>query len=94
MDIPSSNLLSESIFDFGKWSNWKYTHHIYVYFPFDHFLKSKIGSESRDEMRMSIFLFFLKRFGQYLKKSKNGFPIVFSKSDLTGIGSFFKEFFF
>ena len=24
MDILISNLLSESIFDFGKWSNWKY----------------------------------------------------------------------
>ena len=31
--------------------------------------------------------FFLERFGQYLRKSKNGFPIVFSKSDLTGVGS-------
>ena len=25
MDILISNLLSELIFDFGKWSNWKYT---------------------------------------------------------------------
>ena len=25
MDILISNLLSESIFDFGKWSNGKYT---------------------------------------------------------------------
>ena len=24
----------------------------------------------------------MERFGQYLKKSKNGFPIVFSKSDV------------
>ena len=24
MDILISNLLSETIFDFGKWSNWKY----------------------------------------------------------------------
>ena len=41
-------------------------------------------------MRMSIFLFkiyFLERFGQYLKKSKNGFSIVFSKSDLLWQGS-------
>ena len=38
--------------------------------------------------------FFLKRFGQYLKKSKNGFPIVFSKSDLTGIGYIFWPNFF
>ena len=57
---------------------------VYAYFPFDHFPKSKINFESRFEMRMSIFLFknFLERFGQYLKKSKNGFPVVFSKSDV------------
>ena len=34
--------------------------------------------------------FFFKSFGQYLNKSKKKwFPIVFSKSDLTGVGSFF-----
>ena len=37
-----------------------------------------------------IYLLFKKnveeRFGQYLKKFKNGFPIVFSKSDLTDVG--------
>ena len=40
---------------------------VFVYFPFDHFPKSKIDSESRFEMRMSIFLFkfFLKSFRQY-----------------------------
>ena len=64
---------------------------VFLYFPFDNFPKSKIDSKSRFEMRMSIFLFknFLKRFGQYLKKSKNGFPIAFSKSDLTGVGYIF-----
>ena len=31
MDIPFSNLLWESIFDFGKWSNWKYANtHIFL----------------------------------------------------------------
>ena len=35
--------------------------------------------------------FFFEDFGQYLKTSKNGFPIVFSKSDLTGVGSFFGQ---
>ena len=29
----------------------------------------------------------LERFGQYLKKPKNGFPIVFSKCDLAGGGA-------
>ena len=31
--------------------------HVFVYFQFDHLPKSKIDSESRFEMRMSIFLF-------------------------------------
>ena len=31
--------------------------HVLAYFPFDHFPKSKIYSESRFEKRMSIFLF-------------------------------------
>ena len=30
---------------------------VFAYFQFDHLPKSKIGSESRFEMRMSIFLF-------------------------------------
>ena len=62
---------------------------IFAYFQFDHFPRSKIDFESRFEMRMSIFLilFFLQRFGQYLKKSKIEFPIVFSKSDVALAGS-------
>ena len=64
---------------------------MYIDIDIDHFPKSKIDSDSRFEIRMSIFLFlfFLKRFGRYLKKVKNGFPIVFSKSDLTGVGYIF-----
>ena len=30
---------------------------VFVYFPLDHFPKSKIDSEIRFEMRMSIFIF-------------------------------------
>ena len=62
---------------------------VFAYFQFDNFPKSKIDSQSRFEMRMSIFLFkknFVKRFCQYLKKSKKGFPIVFSKSDVALAG--------
>ena len=33
--------------------------------------------------------FFLERFGKYSKKSKNGFPIVFSKCDLAEVWSLF-----
>ena len=39
----------------GKTENMQI--HVFAYFPFDHFPKSKIDSESRFEMRMSIFLF-------------------------------------
>ena len=66
---------------------------VYAYFQFDHFPKSKIDFESRFEMRMYIFqfkIFFLERFGQYLKKSKNGFPIVFSNLARKGSGFFFQ----
>ena len=57
MDILISNLLSKSIFDFRKWSNQKYTNTRITYFQFDHLPKSKIDSESRYEMRISILLF-------------------------------------
>ena len=63
-----------------------------AYFQFDPFPKLKFDFESRFEKRISKFLFkiFLKTFVQYLKKkSKNGFPIVFSKNDLTGEVLFF-----
>ena len=60
-----------------------------TYFLFYHFLKSKIDSESRFEMRRFIFsfkTFFLKNFGNINKKVKKmDFLIVFSKRDLTGV---------
>ena len=65
---------------------------VFAYFQFDRFPKSKIDSESRFEMRMSISIFktyFLKSCGHYFKKSKKEFSIVFSKSDLTGEGYIF-----
>ena len=60
MDIFILNQLSELIFDFGsgQTENTENTRtHIFVYFQFDHFPKSKINSESRFEMKMSILLF-------------------------------------
>ena len=55
-----------------------------AYFQFDHFPKSEIDSESRFEMRMSIFLFkiFMESFDHHIKMFNNGFSMVFSKSDL------------
>ena len=48
-------------------------------FSFDHFLKPKIDSKHRFEMKMFIFLLEKKslRDGQYLILSKNGYQIVF-----------------
>ena len=65
---------------------------VFVYFTFDNFLESNIVFESRFQKRIPIFLFkkiYLKSFGQLLKKSKHRFPIVFSKINLNGVGSFF-----
>ena len=69
-----------SIFVSGQTENMQY-----AYFQFDPFPKLKIDSESIFQMEMSILLFFFKkmeRFGQYLKKSKNRFSIVFPKSEI------------
>ena len=68
MDILISNLLLESFFDFGKWSNWKLRNYAHLHnFQFDHCSKSKIDSKSRFEMRMFIFLF-KKIFGESFDK--------------------------
>ena len=68
---------------------------VFVYFLFDHFPKSKIDFESRFEKNalISILIFFWRVSVSILKKSNNWFPIVFSKSDWTGVGSFFDTFF-
>ena len=56
----------------------------YAYFRvfwFGHFPRSGVESESSFLIKyyiITVLNFFLERFGQYLKKSKNGFPIVFS----------------
>ena len=58
MGLLFSNLfcLSELIFDFGKWSNWKYANKRICVFVFV-FVKSKTDFESRFEKKMPIFLF-------------------------------------
>ena len=77
MDILISNLLSESILDFGKWLNRKYTNTRFCVF----------SVWSLPEVQN----WFQK---QIWKKLKNGYSIVFSKSDLSGIGYIFWQFFF
>ena len=63
---------------------------IYV-FAYFHFPKSKIDSESNFEMRRSIFPFKKKIEALQWKEKKlrNGFPIVFSKMDLSDVGFIF-----
>ena len=70
---------------------------VFAYFQSDHFPKSKIYSGSRFKMTIFIFLFqifFCRFFYQYYKKSKNLFPVIFSKSDLTRVGYIFWRNFF
>ena len=96
MGILFSNLLLKSIFDFGSWSKGKYTNRricVFSVWPLPevkNWFRKQIGKENA---YISI-LFFLKSFDLYFfKKSKNRCSIVFSKSDFTGVGSFFYNFF-
>ena len=88
MDILISNLLSEPIFDFRKWSNWKYANtSIWVFSvrplpEVENWFRKQIWNES---VHIFILIFF-GAFGSEFKKSKNGFPIVFSKCDFAGGG--------
>ena len=66
MDILISNLLSELIFYFGKWSTENPQIRVFAYFQLDHFPKLKINSESRFEIRMSILLFYKKKICDHL----------------------------
>ena len=83
MDILIWNLLSESIFDFKKWSNWKYAkRHIWVFsvWPLPkvkNWSRKQISNENVTNLKKN-----LERFSQYFKKSKNWFRIVFPKSEI------------
>ena len=79
MDNLISNMLSESILDFRKGSNWKYANTricIFSVWPLpkvENWFQKQIWNEN-----IHIYILnFLKSFGQYFKKSENGFPIVF-----------------
>ena len=73
MDIFISNLLLELIFDFGKWSNWKYTNMricIFSVWPLPE-VKNWFWKQIWNEnVYINIPKKKLDRFGQYLKKSK------------------------
>ena len=82
MDILFSNLLLESIFDFGKWSNWKYANtHICVFSvrplpEVKNLLRKLIWNEN---VHVTILKKNRERFGQYLKKSKMDISLYFQK---------------
>ena len=85
MDNLIWNLLLESIFDVKKWSNWKYAITGICVFSVRLLPKLKKLIPKADlewECPYIIFVLFCsKSVGQYLKRQKNGFTLVFSKSD-------------
>ena len=80
MDILISNLLLESILDFGKWSNKKYANMcicVFSVWPLPKVQNRFWKQIWNDNVHISILKFVLKSFNQHLKKIKNEFPIVF-----------------
>ena len=80
MDILISNLLSETIFDFGKWANWKYTNTrscVFSVWPLtevENLFRKQIWNKI---VHISILNFFLEKFRSLFKKVRDRFPIVF-----------------
>jgi hypothetical protein len=73
MDSLISNLLSESILDFGKWSNKKYANTricLFSVWPLPRVKNSFRKQIWNENVHIFILNFFLKRFCQYLKKSQ------------------------
>ena len=80
MDILISNLLSELILDFGKWSNGKYANtricviSVWPLPKVQNWFPKQIWNEN---VHISVLNFLFKSFSEYLKKEKNVYPIVF-----------------
>ena len=68
MDILIWNLLSESIFDFGKWSHWKYANacicvfSVWTPLEVENWFWKHISNEN---VHITILKKNLERFGQY-----------------------------
>ena len=86
MDILISNLFLELIFDFGKWSNWKYANTRFTPSRSQNFI---LKEDLKWECPYYNYKKNVERFGQYLKKSKNGFPNVVSNLARKGSGVYF-----
>ena len=82
MDILIWNLLSKSIFDFGKWSNWKYAYtriRVFSVWPLpkvENWFWKLIWNEN---VHISILIFFLSFSVSILKSQKMDFPLYFQK---------------
>ena len=94
IDILISNLILESIFDFRKWSNWKYANTSICVFSVCPLPKVKnwFWNQIWNE-NVHIFILIFYGFGLYFKNLKNGFPIVFSKSDQGSVYFLAEDFF-
>ena len=91
MDILILNLFLGLIFDFGKWSNWKYTSKrigVFSVLPLPE-VKNLFRTQIWNENVYMTILIFFERFAQYFKKSKNVFPIVVSNLERKGSGVYF-----
>ena len=91
MDILISNLLSEPIFNFGKWSNWKCANtHICVFsvLPLpkvENWFREQIWNEN---VKISFLKIFFGMFWSVFKKIKKmDFPLYFQKVMLLCQGS-------
>ena len=80
-----------------KWSNWKYRYsriRVFSVWPLPKVENWFFKADLKWKCPYFYTKFFLERFGQYLKKRKNGFSILFSKCDLAGWDTFFHRNFF
>ena len=71
MAILISNLLSKSIFDFGKWSNWKYTYtriRVFSVWPLPEVENWFLKQIWNENVHISILNFFFEAFRSVLKK--------------------------
>ena len=90
MDILILNLLSESIFDFGKWSNWKYGNKricVFSVWPlpkFENWFWKQIWDKN---VHISIQIFFGAFRSVFKKSQKMDFPLYFQKVMLLWQGS-------
>ena len=88
IDLLISNLLSISIMDIGKWSNWKYTQiHIRVFSVWP--LPQVHNWFQKHFWNKKVLISIVKKSVLTKKKIKIGFPIVFLNLARKGLGFFF-----